>query len=296
MLLRVIGGVLAVLASLPTAAAEEGLPRIASTTLCGDQYLLALGVRAQIASVSWMATGPNSAYAVEAEGLSTNRGGLEELVASGADKVLAPRGMDPQMLRVLAAFEMEAVPIPAANDFETVASNLRAVGKAIGRPEAAEAAVAEMEARLAAIAPPADAPRPLALYYRPGGGGAGAGTFVHAVIEAAGMRNQQAERGMTGWGGQPIEALATDPPDGIVTSFFDTAQVSVRARLSRNSVFRRATIEKPLAEVPGKLWVCGHPKMVEAAEILAAQRPRFVAEMAARDAQLDASANVEARP
>ncbi|MEM6439098.1 MAG: ABC transporter substrate-binding protein [Pseudomonadota bacterium] len=292
MRLRVFGGVVAALAALPAAAAD--LPRIASTTLCGDQYLLALGVREQIASVSWMATGPNSAYADAAEGLPTNRGGLEELLASGADKVLAPRGTDPQMLRVLEAFDMEAVPIPMANDFETVASNLRAVGEAIGRPEAAEAAVAEMEARLAAIAPADGAPRPRALYYRPGGGGAGAGTFVHAVIEAAGMLNHQAERGMTGWAGLPLEALATDPPDGIVTSFFDTSRASARGRLSRSSVFRRATIEKPLVEVPGRLWICGHPKMAEAAEILAAARPRFIAEMAARGADGDGCAEDEA--
>lgn len=257
------------------AAAEPRAPRAASTTVCADQYLLALADRDRIASLSWMAPGPYSYLAAEAEGLPLNRGGLEELVAAGADLVILSGGADARTRRALAAFGIEAVVIEHATDFEGVAENLRIVAEAIGRPERGAALAAEMAARLAAAAPPPGAPRPRVVYYRPDGGGAGAGTFVDAVLIAAGYVNMQAEKGQTGWTGLPAEFLAVDPPDGFVVSFFDSTEASVQSRLQRNPILERAFRARPVLDVPGPQWACPHPYAVTAVETLAAARPLF---------------------
>jgi iron complex transport system substrate-binding protein len=265
----------AVLALAASAAAADALPRAASTTVCADQYLLALADRDQIASLSWMAPGPYSHLAADATGLPTNRGSLEELVAAGADLVILSGGADERTRRVMAAFGIEAVVIEHAADFAGVAENARRVAAALGRPERGEALVAEMEARLAAAAPPEGGTRPRVVYYRPDGGGAGAGTFVDAVLTAAGYRNMQAEKGQTGWTGLPAEILAVDPPDGFVVSYFDSTEASVQSRLGRNPILARSFDTRPVVNVPGSEWACPHPLAVAAVETLAAARPLF---------------------
>lgn len=265
---------LALIGLLAAGPAAAG-PRAASTTLCGDQYLLALADRSQIASVSWMAIGPHSFHADRAAGLPQNRGAIEQLVAAGADLLVTGPGTDPQTRRALARFGIDAVEIDMAPDFDGIAANLRRVATALGEPARGEAAVAAMQARLAALAPPPDAPRPRIVYYRPDGGGAGLGTIVDAALSAAGYANLQAERGMRGWGGLPAEALALDPPDGFVISYFDTGAQSVRRRLGRNPILQAAFGAKPVVAVPGDRWACAHPMVVEAVAALVAARQLF---------------------
>lgn len=261
------------LAMTGPAAAE--LPRAASTTLCGDIYLLELADRDQIASLSWQATQADSAYAAAAEGLPANRGGLEELIAAGTELLVLDRGVDPQTRRAMEAFGITGVEVELVADFEGIARNLRRVAAALGQPERGEASIARMEARLEAAAPPEGADRPRIVYYRPGGGGAGAGTFVDAALQAAGYRNIQAELGQQGWDGLPLEELVRQDPDGFVISYFDTAAASVRATLGANPILATASQDRPVVTVPGRLWPCAHPVLAEAVEVLAAARHRF---------------------
>lgn len=255
-----------------SATLADGHPRAASTTLCADEYLLALAERERIASVSWMATGDYAFDPEAAAGLPANRGSVEELIAADAELVVLTRGADPQTARVLDAFGIEAVELPVANDFDAIAENVMTLARALGREIRGEHVVDAMRARLEALAPAPDALRPRVVYYRPGGGGAGAGTFVDAVLTAAGYVNVQAERGDTGWGGLPAEALALDPPDGIVVSYFDADRASVASVLGRNPLLDDLAASRPVITVPGAYWSCAHPRLVEAVALLAAAR------------------------
>lgn len=265
---------IAALSFANAAAAADKLPRAASTTLCGDQYLLALAAPGQIASVSWQATGPLSHHADRALGLPSNRGSVEELVAAGAEVVVSSRGTDPQRRRVLDAFDIAHVRVETAAGFEGVAANVRRVAQAIGRDAAGEALIASMEARLAAMgAASGDDEGPLVAYFRPDGGGAAAGTFVDAVLRAAGYRNLQTALGQRGWARLPAEALVRHPPEGFVLSFLDTRRTSVRTELGRNPIVARAMREGHVITVPGRLLLCVHPLLVDAVALLASERP-----------------------
>lgn len=259
-------------ASSGVAAAD--LPLAASTTLCGDQYLLALAAPEQIVSLSWQATGPLSHYAERAAAYPTNRGSAEELVAVGAEVVIISHGVDPQTQRVLDAFAIDYVRVETAAGFEGVADNVRRVSQVLGRADRGEAVIDRMRARLAAVED-AGADGPLVVYYRPDGGGAGHGTFVDGALRAAGFRNLQSELGHSGWSGLPAEALVRHPPDGFVISFFDTSPASVRTRLGHNPVLAEAMDGSTVLAVPGKYWLCAHPLLVDAVETLARERPRL---------------------
>ena len=265
---------LALLLAGPVAAADP--PRAASTTLCGDQYLLTLAEPAQIVSLSWQATGPLSHYADRARGYPTNRGSAEELVAAGAEVVILSHGVDPQTRRVLDAFEITHVEVESVAGFDGVARNVRRVAAALGRPAAGEAAIAAMRARLDALRGEARGPDPLVAYFRPDGGGAAADTFVDAALRAAGYRNLQRELGQRGWSRLPAEALVRHPPDGFVVSFFDTTAASVSTRLRRNPILDAAMARGTVIAVPGRYWLCAHPLLVDAAELLARERARLV--------------------
>lgn len=266
---------LCVALSAPATAGADTLPRIASTALCGDLWVLSLADRDQILSLSERATGPYSAMADQARGLPQNRGSVEELLMSDADLVVTGHGTPTQMRRVLERFGFAELSLKAASDLSALAAKAPVIGAAFGHPRrGAELGVA-MTARLVALAPPPGVHRPLAIYYRPDGGGAGAGTIVDGAIAAAGYDNLQARIGPPGWRGVPLEQVVMTPPEAFVVSYFDNDKPSARATLGRNPVLTRASAQGKVLAVPGKFWPCDHPVVVEAVEALVEARPAF---------------------
>lgn len=259
----------------PACAGAQALPRIASTSLCGDLWVLSLADRDQILSLSQNATGPYSAMAQQARGLPQNRGSLEELLMSEADLVVTSLGTPTQTRRVLARFGFDELPLGIVSDLPALAAKAPGIGAALGHPGRGRDLGAAMTARLAELAPPPDARRPVVIYYRPGGGGAGAGTIVDAAITAAGYENLQVRIGPQGWRGVPLEQVVMTPPEGFVVSYFDEDNHSARATLGRNPVLARASAQGEVLTVPGKFWPCDHPVVVEAVEALVAARPAF---------------------
>jgi iron complex transport system substrate-binding protein len=263
----------AVLVAMPASAAQ--LPRAASFGLCADQMLLMLGDSAQIASVSSQATGPLSFYAKRAASFPANRGAAEEIIASGAKILLVSDAMDQRSAAALAGFGVKVVQVPFANEWEEVERMTRDVARALGQPRRGEAVIADMRARLARVRP--SEPRsqwPTVIYYRPDGGGAGAGTFVDSSLTAAGFRNLQREWGPPLWEGVPMERVVRHPPDLFAVSYFDTGREST-AILRRNPVLWGKARTRPVLNVHGKYWNCGSPLLVEAVEQLAAERRRL---------------------
>ncbi|WP_324741144.1 ABC transporter substrate-binding protein [Tsuneonella sp. CC-YZS046] len=264
----------AAFAAVPASAARP-LPRAASFGLCADQMLLMLGDRAQIASVSAQATGPLSFYAGRARGFPANRGAAEEIIASGAKLLLVSDAMDQRSAEALARFGVKVVQVPLANEWAEVEQMTREIAQALGQRPRGEAVIADMRARLTrarAAAPRSD--WPTVIYYRPDGGGAGAGTFVDISLTAAGFRNLQREWGPPLWEGVPVERVVLDPPDMFAVSYFDTS-TRASATLRRNPVLWGKARTRPVLNVHGKYWNCGSPLLVEAVEQLAAERRRL---------------------
>ena len=164
-------GLLALSLALIPGLAAAALPRAASLTLCADQYLLGLAAPEQIVAVSADARDPRqSLFAAEATAYPAHRGSSEELIALRAEVVLTDRWMPLQTAARLDRLGVRVVSIPLPNSWDDIANTTRSIAAALGRPQQGEARIAEMQARLAALAvknAQRRGPEPLAAYFRP---------------------------------------------------------------------------------------------------------------------------------
>lgn len=253
-------------------ASDSALPRVASASLCADQYILELADPTQITSLSKSAQGPLSSQADKAKNHEINRGALEEFLAMDTHLVILDTHDAPQLRKVLPQFGIEVYELPYLNRFEDVLDQIRKVGALLKQGAKAEALVKSLQNRLDALTVEADDDRPLISYFRPDGGGAGSGTFVDEVLRMAGYENLQVKLGYDGWRGIPMEELVLVPPPGGVTSFFDTTPPSARQRFGTHPIYQKLSQEEALFAVAGKHWPCSGPMLVDAAEILAQAR------------------------
>lgn len=245
-LLVVVAGLLA------TGGALAQPQRIVSLDYCADQYVLGLADRSQIAALSPDSRTDYSSHAALAEGLPQARPLAEEILAHRPDLVVRSWGGDP---RILALFERLDIPVHQIGfitDFDDIRRETRAVAAAFAREDRAETLLGEMDQALDRASPPAGI---AALYVTPGGVTAGQGTFIDALLSAAGVRN--AASGLTGWTSLPLEAVATRMPALFVTGFANSATDRVdRWSASRHPVMRRAFSARPVLALDTGVIAC----------------------------------------
>ncbi|WP_429912489.1 ABC transporter substrate-binding protein [Glycocaulis sp.] len=245
-LLTVIGGLLL------TSGAVAQPQRIVSLDYCADQYVLGLADRSQIAALSPDARADFSSHAAIAEGIAQARPLAEEIIAHRPDMVVRSWGGDP---RILALFERLDIPVHQIGyiaDFDDIRRETRGAASAFGQAERGDAVLAAMDAALASASAASEMP---ALYVTPGGVTAGQGTFIDALLGAAGLRN--AAGGQTGWVSMPLEAVATQVPAIFVTGFANSATDRVdRWSASRHPVMRRALGARPVLALDTGVIAC----------------------------------------
>jgi iron complex transport system substrate-binding protein len=263
---------------MPSATAAA-LPRVASTSMCADEYVLLLADRTQIASLSREAHSPLSVYADRAGDLKQNHRDVEEMVQDRVDLVVDDGG-DRRFSSALGLLGIKTVGLAprTAYTVEDIESTVESVADAVGHHDRAAAINADIGARVAALI--ADAPpperRPIIAYFRPDGGGAGSETFVDTALSLAGFRNLQALSGQRGWQRMSMEDVIQTPPQAFVISFFDTRRNSLSAVRGRNPLLGR--FDAPVINAPGKLWICLSPSLITAAESLRSERLQFFPE------------------
>ena len=165
------------------------------------------------------------------------------------DVVVRYWGGDPALLRGLERRGVPVVTVSDATNFDGVRANVRAVAEGLGRPEAADPLVAEMDADLAAGS---GLRTRSALYLTAGGFTAGAGTLIHAMLTAAGLRNAAPA---PGFGPVSIEGLVMHPPARFVLGFFDDVRRDRRGR-GRHPALARRMAERPTVSLPSSEISC----------------------------------------
>jgi iron complex transport system substrate-binding protein len=252
------------------AACAAGPPKVASVSLCGDQYLMMLADPKQVASLSHQSLSPLSYFSKHAASFPQNRGSVEELILSDVDLVVLNAYGDTQLKRILRKFGIDYFELPVGESVGDVEETVIDLSRKLDREAEGRRLVRQIRQRMAAVSRETEGEeKPFALYFRSDGGGAGAGTFVDDAIRAAGFRNLQRELGKKGWGTLPLEQAVMTPPDVFVTSFFDAPYQSVRRLFRHNPVFWELVQKGKLVQVPGKLWPCSSPLLVNAVELLA---------------------------
>jgi len=264
---------LALLLALMTGTqARAELPRVVSTGVCADQYVVALAAPGQIAGLSPDARKASlSPIATQAAHYATVPTNLEALLAASPDLVIGEGYVAARMKPFLEAHGIAVMPMPAPETLDGVAQALRDLGRALARSEAGDEAARAFNAARTALAATRPAQPPPALYLLPTGTTAGAGTFIDEVMRLGGYSNLAADRGIKGWAHVPLETLVRTPPDIVLAGFFDMAATTALAGFSAAPLTRRTLAHAKVIAIPDALWVCPGPALIDAARSLRAQ-------------------------
>jgi len=269
---RLVGALLLIIGLAcggPSPSGATPLPRVASATVCGDQYVLALADPSQIATLSPQATDPWLSRMAEAASAYPRRpNAAETYLDAGVDVVVTNAWTDHATARLLDRFGVRVVRIPLLEDIDAIAAMTRDIGRALGQPERGDALAARLVSRVETLRQAAPGRDRLSLYLRPGGGTAADGAYVATLMEAAGLRNQATEAGLTGWSSWNLERFIAAPPDLIVTSFFASPHAGLGRAFGTHPAFVRRAARIDRIDVPGRHWVCGGWILEEAASIL----------------------------
>ena len=259
-------GLVGACGTAPPQVLPEGFAsRIVSLDYCADQFVLGLADRRHVLALSPDAGKDFSYLRAEAAGLPTVRPRAEDVLALAPDLVVRSYGGGP---RAPAFFERAGVPvlqIDFAPDVEAVRDLIRQAAAALGVPARGEALIAGMDTRLEAARAQSGGGR--ALYLAPSGVAAGAGTFVHHLVEEAGLDNFADGRG---WSAIPLERLAYETPDVYAVPRFDETRDNAVWTPYRHPVAVRRVRAGPTISIDGATTSCGGWFLADAVEALAA--------------------------
>jgi len=231
--------------------AEHGTG-IISLDFCADQYLLKLGNRADITALSPDAEKSFSLMAEAARGIPNLRPRAEIILAAKPASVIRTYGGDPALLRQLARAGITVIQIPHADDMDSVRTAILQTGKALGQRRKTGTVVKTYDQKLA------DAYRPVsgkkALHITSKGASAGDHTLVGELISHAGFTNIAPQ---PGWQMLPIEQLARQTPDLVMTGFFDTQdRTTDRWTPTRHRLIRRKLKLATRLDIAGAMTAC----------------------------------------
>lgn len=252
--------------------------RIVSLNPCLDVILVAVADRSQIAAVSHYSHDPSSSSIGPAGATYPfTYESAEEVLALRPDLVLTGRHSSPATRAALERLgvrtELFAVP-------DTVADSLiqvRQIARAVGHPDRGEALVAQIEAALAAAAPPPGAPRLTALTYQSGGFASGPGTMMDEMMRRCGLDNAVTRYGLKRTGNVPLELLVADPPDILLAGLAAPGAPSWADRVSNHPALARVAHRMHRASFPQQLTFCGGPVLIRTAAMLARARDEALA-------------------
>ncbi|MXY24590.1 MAG: ABC transporter substrate-binding protein [Acidobacteria bacterium] len=247
-------------------APTESPRRIVSLDYCADQYVLGLADRDRILALSPDAREAFSYLRHEAEGLSTVRQRIEDVLALHPDLVVRSYGGGPRATLFLQQAGVPVLALGFMQDIDAVRATVRRAAATFGVPERGESLVTEMDAGLERAKRRAQSVDADILYLSPAGVSAGPGTFVHELIETAGFDNFQRQ---PGWRSLPLERLAYETPERYAVGLFGRNRSHVDAWTPfRHPVATRRVAEGPMTPIDGATVTCGGWYLVDAVEAL----------------------------
>ena len=229
-------------------------PRIVSTSLCGDAYVLEKTPHDHIAALSWQSGDALSSTPLELQKLPKTSDDIESLLALNPTLVVFGPGEGLKAGPFLEKAGITTLSIEWGENLSDVNVNRLKLAKILGYQIGDET-----------LNTPIFVNPPQVLYLSRAGGTAGPGTFVNAAIEAAGGINIIKTQG---WHTPDPEMLAGLDPDLIVTSFFEQGYESINATGVRHRLVQDKLNQTPHVNVPGALWPCAGPGLSTATRII----------------------------
>lgn len=244
-----------------------GSPSVVSLDSCADQYVLALAQPDQILALSMESRADYNAMAEAAQGYRQVRRTGEDILALAPDIVVRSYGGDDREVRLFERAGISVYQLGYTIRFDDIRTEITRLSAELDQVEMGQALIDDMNDTLAAAG---DLPSGQSvLYVTPGGVTTAADTMMHAIIETAGFTNQAAASGITGWTDLPLEALVLNPPEMIVTSFFNTqANLTDRWSSVHHPVMKDILNETQRVDIPAPLISCSNWFGADAALLL----------------------------
>lgn len=195
--------------------------RIVSLALAADEVLLAIVEdRSRIIALEEFADDPGASN-VTAEARAIPRRvplAAEAILALDPDLAIVPPWTDATTVGLLALRGLAVHRAGSPASLEDVRAEIRALAAVVGERDRGERLIAELDARLAAVASRARThrTRPSVLLWSWSGRSPAAGTLFSDVVAIAGGRDAAGALGLEGFAPMPIEALLALDPDAIV--------------------------------------------------------------------------------
>jgi len=271
----VMAGGLAVTAGCSVAPAapapvSTGRPqRIVSLNPCLDVILVRVADRAQIAALSHYAREDyGSTIAHIARTLPFTWETAEEVIALSPDLVMTAKHSSLATRNALGRLDIPTALFGVPESVDESLEQVREVAHAVGHPERGEALVAEIEAAIAAAAPPPGMTPPSALVYLPGGFASGPGTLMDDMMTRAGLQNAVGRYGLTRTGNVPLELVIADPPEIMLSGEAYPGAPSWAERVMEHPALNRVAGRMQKAVFPERLLFCGGPVLIQTAAAL----------------------------
>lgn len=249
----------------PPDAPDGPARRIVSLDYCADQYVLGLAERSRILALSPDAGEAFSYLRSAAAGLPLVRPRAEDVLALRPDLVVRSYGGGPRVRAFLERSGVAVLQLDYAPDISAVRDGIRRAAAGLGVPARGDALIAEMDTRLERVRARGGSTR--ALYLTPAGVSAGAGTFVHDLIEAAGLGNFDDR---SGWRSIPLERLAYEAPEVYAVPSFGATNHENAWTPFRHPVATERVAAGPSLGIDGATTACGGWFLADAVEALAA--------------------------
>jgi iron complex transport system substrate-binding protein len=253
------------------AADTPGKPRrIVSLNMCVDELVLRLADPRNIASVTWLSRDPtNSNVAELAAQIPVNHGLAEEIIPLKPDLVIAGIYTARPAVAMLKRVGIPVAEIDVPKSLDDVRRQIREVAALVGERDKGEAIIKKMDATLTSLPPPARAAWPRAIVLNPNGVTVGKGTLVDEVMRRAGLANVAAELTIDNYGQIPLETVVANAVDVLILSASRDGPPALATEILRHPVLAALADRTRVVVLPGRLWNCGGPTVVEAIERLA---------------------------
>jgi iron complex transport system substrate-binding protein len=243
--------------------------RVVSLNLCVDELLLRLADPRNVASVTWLARDPaNSNVADLAAEIPVNHGLAEEIIPLNPDLVIAGIYTARPAVALLKRTGTPLAEVGVPKNLAEVRQQIRDVAARIGEREKGESVIAAMDAGLAAVPAAPSSSRPRAIVLNPNGATVGKGTLVDEIMTRAGLTNVAAELAIDNYGQVPLEAVVASGVDVLIVSASRDGPPALATEILRHPVLSALSDRTRVVVMPGRLWNCGGPAVVEAIERL----------------------------
>ncbi|WP_312365853.1 ABC transporter substrate-binding protein [Ensifer sp.] len=249
-------------------SAAETPRRVVSMNVCTDQMAMLLADKGQLYSVSYLAADAStSALADDAKRYVLNHGLAEEIFLMKPDLVIAGTYTTRTTVDLLKRLGFVVEEFAPEVSIAEVRTNLRRMGKILGRQQRADALVAAMDAEIARLQAMNLSEVELALYYA-NGFTSGSGTLVADIVGIAGLENLAERLGISGTGKLSLEALVLARPDLIAVDASPDRGPALARQTFDHPAFRAISAGHRAVQLDSRYTICGGPFTLIAAGIL----------------------------